>query len=402
MPLKKRGKAPAGKKYRLRNYNFKLVLYAVVLSILGIFMVRSASAGETQTSIFSVVQKQMLAVAMGITIMVVVSFIDYHILLKLVFVLYIINIGLLVYVRFINSYTIMGAKRWIYIRGFGTIQPSEFSKIALAVMGAWFLGRMRDHVSHPGIILAYFAVTGITVVLIVIEPNLSTTIEVVWGIVIMLFLAEINWKWVTGALAAVALFTGLLLFLVYQPEQKILNTLADKNIIQPYWITRIDAFFFPEQYPDTTYQQLWSVLAIGSGQLTGKGLNTSSLESVKNGGFLSEEQSDFIFAVLGEELGFAGCMFLILLYVLITIEGLRISARSPDMEGKIMAGGLISIFSFQALVNMGVATMVLPNTGTPLPFISAGMSSLLGSYLMIGILLNIGLQKKRTFMEVSI
>jgi rod shape determining protein RodA len=216
----------------------------------------------------------------------------------------------------------------------------------------------------------------------------------------MLFLAGISWKWIGGALGTAAVLSAAFLFLVFQPEQKILNDLAEKNIIQSYWINRIDAFFFPDQYPNTTYQQTNSVLAIGGGQLTGKGLNTSSLESVKNGGFLIEEQNDFIFAVLGEELGFAGCMFLIVLYILITIEGLRISARSPDLEGKIIAGGLVAIFSFQAFVNMGVATMVLPNTGTPLPFISAGMSSLLGSYTIMGILLNIGLQKKRTIMEV--
>jgi len=396
----RRKKQQAGKKYRLRNYNFKIVLYSVVLSILGVMMVRSASVNEIQTSILSTVEKQILAVGMGIAIMLILSLIDYHILLKLVFALYAVNIGLLIYVRFINSYEILGAKRWIYIPGFGTVQPSEFSKIALAVMGAWFLGKVRDRINHFPILAAYLLITGVTVALIVIEPNLSTTIEVVWGIIAMLFLAGISWKWIGGALGTAAVLSAAFLFLVFQPEQKILNDLAEKNIIQSYWINRIDAFFFPDQYPNTTYQQTNSVLAIGGGQLTGKGLNTSSLESVKNGGFLIEEQNDFIFAVLGEELGFAGCMFLIVLYILITIEGLRISARSPDLEGKIIAGGLVAIFSFQAFVNMGVATMVLPNTGTPLPFISAGMSSLLGSYTIMGILLNIGLQKKRTIMEV--
>jgi rod shape determining protein RodA len=189
-----------------------------------------------------------------------------------------------------------------------------------------------------------------------------------------------------------------LLFAVYQPDQKALNYMVEQQWIKSYQVERINAYFFPEDYPDTTYQQRNSVMAIGGGQLEGKGLNTSTLESVKNGGFLSEEQSDFIFAVIGEELGFIGCCFLIALYILIVIEGLRIAGRSPDFEGKIIAGGLISIFAFQSFVNMGVATMLLPNTGTPLPFISAGMSSLLGSFGMIGILLNIGLQKKRNIL----
>ena len=133
---------------------------------------------------------------------------------------------------------------------------------------------------------------------------------------------------------------------------------------------------------------------IGGGQLSGKGLNNSTFESVKNGNFLSQEQTDMIFAVVGEELGFTGSAFIILLYLLFFIEGLRIAGRSPDEEGRILGGGLIAMMAFQCFVNMGVAMLVLPNTGTPLPFISAGMSSLLSCFMMTGILLNIGMQRR--------
>ncbi len=384
--------------YHLRNYNFKVVLYAMTLSILGIVVVQSASVNEVQTSTFSTVEKQVMGLVIGTAAMFVLSLIDYHKLLKAAIFLYLINIALLVYVKYLNPYTFMGAKRWIYIPGFGTVQPSEFSKIAIVIMGAWLLGKLKNRINNPLSLLAYLAVTGISAVLILIEPNLSTTLEVLWGIATMLFLANINWKWITGVLTGVAVLVGVVLFTVYQPEQKIFQFLVENEIVKEYQIERINAYFFPDEYPDLTYQQLNSVMAIGSGQLAGKGLNTSTLESVKNGGFLSEEQSDFIFAVVGEELGFIGCCFLIMLYALIAIEGLRIAGRSPDFEGRIIAGGLISIFVFQSFVNMGVATLLLPNTGTPLPFISAGMSSLLGSFCTMGILLNIGLQKKRNIL----
>lgn len=384
--------------YHLRNYNFKLILYSITLSILGIVVVKSASANEVQTGLFSTVDKQIMAVVIGIILMVILSLLDYHKLLKYSIILYLINIGLLVYVRFLNPYVFMGAKRWIYIRGFGTVQPSEFSKIAIVIMGAWLLGKFKHKVNNFFVLLIYLAVMGVTAVLILIEPNLSTTLEVIWGIAAMLFLANISWKWIAGVAAVAAAAAGILLFAVYQPEQTLLNELIDRNIVQDYQVERINAYFFPDEYPDLTRQQLNSVMAIGGGQLYGKGLNTSTLESVKNGGFLSEEQSDFIFAVVGEELGFVGCMFLILLYILIIIEGLRIAGRSPDFEGRIIAGGLVSIFAFQSFVNIGVATLILPNTGTPLPFISAGMSSLLGTFISIGILLNVGLHKKRNIL----
>ncbi len=395
---KKREKKRILSSYHLRNYNFKLVLYAMTLSILGIVIVQSASVNEVQTSAFSTVEKQIMGVVIGAVLMIALSLVDYHKLLKFSIPIYLVNLALLIYVYFLNPYTFMGAKRWIYIQGFGTVQPSELSKIAIVIMGAWVLGKFKNRINNPLVVLLYLVITGISAVLILIEPNLSTTLEVLWGIATMLFLANISWKWITGVLAAVAVIAGVLLFSVYQPEQKVFGFLIENQIVKDYQIERINAYFFPDEYPDITYQQLNSIMAIGSGQLAGKGLNTSTLESVKNGGFLSEEQSDFIFAVVGEELGFIGCCFLIMLYALIMFEGFRIAGRSPDFEGRIIAGGLVSIFLFQSFVNMGVATLLLPNTGTPLPFISAGMSSLLGSFCTMGILLNIGLHKKRNIL----
>ena len=137
-------------------------------------------------------------------------------------------------------------------------------------------------------------------------------------------------------------------------------------------------------------------MAIGSGQLRGKGLFNNTLSSVKNGNFLSEEQTDFIFAVIGEEMGFIGCVAVIILYALVVYECIWIASRAKDTAGRLICTGVASLLAFQSFANIAVATGIFPNTGLPLPFISSGLSSLLSMYIGIGIVLNIGLQRKST------
>lgn len=378
----------------LRNLNFKIIFYTLILSVVGIFMVQSATKNETSVGMFTTTQKQIIGVIIGFVIMSILVFIDYHYLVKYSVIFYIISMALLVYVKYINPINISNADRWLRIPGFGTIQPSEFSKIAIVLMATFVLVRIRDHINNVLYLFVYFAINGITLYLIYVEPDLSTTLIVLFGLVALVFIAGISWKWVISVGAVVGILAGLLLFCIYQPDQKVFNWLIDKGVIENYQITRINSFFFPDEYPDETRQQRNSVMAIGGGQLTGKGLNTSTYESVKNGNFLSEEQCDFIFAVVGEELGFVGSAFIIVIYLLLFIECLRIAGRSPDIEGKLIASGFTAMLVFQCFINMGVSMLILPNTGTPLPFISAGMSSLLSTFIMLGIILNIGMHRR--------
>lgn len=387
-------KTGTGQTLHLSNLNFKIIIYALVLSIIGIFMVHSATQNEAVTGMFTTTQKQILGMIIGIVLMVILTCIDYHKLIKYSIVFYAISMALLVYVKYINPLNISNANRWMRLPGFGTIQPSEFSKVAVVLMAVFVLIRIQKHINNVFYLLAYFAVTGVTVYLIFVEPDLSTSMIIVFALAAMVFVCGISWKWVGGVLGVVAIFAAALLFCIYEPEQKTLNWFIDNGILQQYQVNRINSYFFPEDYPDQTRQQLNSVMAIGGGQLTGKGLNNSTYESVKNGNFLSEEQCDFIFAVVGEELGFAGSAFIILIYLLLFIEGLRIAGRSPDLEGKLIASGFVTMLLIQCFINMGVAMLLLPNTGTPLPFISAGMSSLISSYIMMGILLNISMHRK--------
>lgn len=387
-------KRKTGQPLHLSNLNFKIIIYALILSIIGIFMVHSATQNEAVTGMFTTTQKQILGMVIGLILMVILTCIDYHKLIKYSIVFYVISMALLIYVKYINPLNISNANRWMRLPGFGTIQPSEFSKVAVVLMAVFVLIRIQKHINNVLYLLGYFVVTGITVYLIYVEPDLSTSMIIVFALAAMVFVTGISWKWVGGVLGVAAVLVGALLFCIYEPEQKTLNWFIEKDILQQYQVNRINSYFFPEDYPDQTRQQLNSVMAIGGGQLLGKGLNNSTYESVKNGNFLSEEQCDFIFAVVGEELGFAGSAFIILIYLLLFIEGLRVAGRSPDLEGKLLASGFVTILLIQCFINMGVAMLLLPNTGTPLPFISAGMSSLISTYIMMGIMLNISMHRK--------
>ena len=181
--------------------------------------------------------------------------------------------------------------------------------------------------------------------------------------------------------------TVIFLSIVVQPNQIILKDYQQKRIL---------AFLEPEKYAsDEGYQQKNSVMAIGSGQLTGKGLNNNTTTSVKNGNFILEPQTDFIFAIIGEELGFMGSCIVIALLLLIVIQCILIGTRSQNLTGKIICCGIGGLIGIQSFINIGVATQLLPNTGVPLPFVSYGLTSLVSLYIGIGLVLNVGLQPKK-------
>lgn len=158
---------------------------------------------------------------------------------------------------------------------------------------------------------------------------------------------------------------------------------------------RVYAWLRPEEYPQDAYQQQNSIKAIGSGQLYGKGLNNDAVGSVKNGNFIAEPQTDFIFAVAGEELGFIGCCMIVLLEFIIAMECLMIGRRAKTLSGTLIASGMSALIFFQSFVNISVTTGIIPNTGITLPFVSYGLTSLVSFYIGIGLVLNVGLQTRK-------
>ena len=202
-----------------------------------------------------------------------------------------------------------------------------------------------------------------------------------------MFVGGLSYK-IIGVLAIILVPLGIfLLWYVQQPGQVLL---AD------YQLERVLSFINPSEYLLTTYnQQFNSIMAIGSGLLTGKGLNNNTITSVKGGNFISEPQTDFIFAIVGEELGFIGGCIVIGLILLIILECINIARNAHDLTGRLIAASVSSMLAFQSFINIGVATGIIPNTGIPLPFVSYGLSSLTSSFICIGLVLNVGLQRNR-------
>ena len=365
------------RQYKLKDYNFKLILFVVSLSIIGILAVGSAKS--------DLMMRQLAGVVIGIVIMLVASFVDYSFILYFYVYLYVINILLLLSVTFFGR-NIGGAQRWVNIMGI-QFQPSETAKILLILFFAQFIMKYRDNINNLKFIISCIVLLCVPLLLVYMQPDLSTSIMIVVIFCVILFVGGLSYRIVGSVLAVVIPVVAIFFFLILQPDQ---------NIIKDYQAGRILAWLQPEKYADTiAYQTINSMTAIGSGQLWGKGLNNNVIASVKNGNFISEPQTDFIYAVIGEELGFVGACSVIVLVLLIVFECINIARISKDLAGSIICCGVAALVGFQSFLNMSVATGLLPNTGIPFPFVSYGLTSLMSLYAAIGIILNIRLQAKK-------
>jgi rod shape determining protein RodA len=362
------------KKYQLRSYNFRLIILLIVISIFGIAVINSA---DPSSSI-----KQCIGLVLGLTVMFFVSLIDYHFIMKFYWLLYFINIALLVSVKFLGV-TKNGATRWFKLFGI-QFQPSELCKIIMILFTVKIISMYKDKINSWKFLIILAILLLIPLGLVLIEPNLSTTILIASILFTIVFCSGLSYRIIGLAiLILVPTVAGAILY-VSNPNQVLLKD---------YQRDRIMAFLEPEENGDTAYQQNYSVQAVGSGQLTGKGLNNTDPSSLKNADYIAEAQTDFIFAVVGEELGFLGCCFAILLLSWIVIECIITAVRAKDLAGRLICCGVASYIALQSFINIAVVTRVLPNTGLPLPFISYGLTSLVVLYMTMGIVLNIGLQR---------
>lgn len=365
------------KNYHIKNYNFALILMILGLSIIGILSVGSALP--------SAQPKQILGVVIGLVMMVIVSLIDYELLLNFYWGLYGINIFLLLWVKFFGvNYN--GAQRWIDLK-FTTLQPSDLTKIITILFFAKLLMDHETRIKEPKTIIKCVLLILPSLYLIVTQPNLSNTICIAALFCILLYLGGLSYKVIGTALAIAVPAVIIVISIALMPNQK---------IIKGYQQERILAWLNPEDYSTgTAWQQQNSIMAIGSGQLEGKGLNNNTTTSVKNGNFLLESETDFIFAIIGEEMGFVGCCIVIILILLIIIQCIRIGMKAQNLAGQIICGGVAGLIGIQSFINIGVATGTLPNTGLSLPFVSAGLTSIVCFYMGIGFVLNVGLQPRK-------
>lgn len=371
------------KQYNFKKYNFSLVIVVIVLGIAGSYFVKCAGGTDFGASNF---RKQLIGLILGLCIAGVVSVIDYHFICRFAVLGYIIGTLMVAGTRFSPLGTDLGtnAYRWLRLPGFN-FQPSELMKILLILMLAVYLDRREEYMDR----FRTLVFAGIIMILptgfVLVQSDLSSSLVMIFLFAMMVFTAGLSYKMV-GAILAVGIPAFVVVFwYIQQPYQKLLNG---------YQRMRIVGFLDPETYHNSImYQQNHSVQAIGSGQLIGKAFTDS------DGGrayrYVDVIESDFIFTVIGEEVGFLGsCMIIGLLATMIFLC-LRTAKKASDRLGMLIATGIASMFMFQVFANIGVAIRILPNTGLPLPFLSSGVSSLMSCMIGIGLILNIGIQGSR-------
>lgn len=361
------------RKRRMQSGDYILVLITLGLVIFGIIMVFSASY---YTSInksgnpYSYLIKDTVWAMMGLCAMLITASVDYRFYGKISKPIMIISLILLVLLFTPLGVERNNAARWIGVGGI-TIMPGELAKPAAIIFTSWFLSRdSRLIKSFTKGVLPLFALCGIYGGLIILQPNLSTAITVCIIIIGIMFAAGLNYIYLGGLVGVGAL--GICTLIITNPDS--------------HWMKRLTSFMDPFADPlNTGYQVVQSLLALGSGGLFGLGLG----KSIQKNLYLPEPQNDFIFAIIGEELGFIGCLILIIAYVILVWRGIHISINAPDLFGTLLAAGISIMIGVQVILNIAVVTSSMPPTGVTLPFVSYGGNALMIFMASIGILLNI-------------
>lgn len=349
------------------------LLFAVLTLLgIGLVMVYSSSSVKAERIYedgFYFIKRQALWAVIGVMVMIFFSNIPYWNWKRWATPMFWINVGLLVLVLVPGvSQEINGARRWI---GFGPLsfQPSEPMKIAFVVYLAAVLAEAPERVRHfwRGL-MPHLALLGLIFGLIMLEPDLGTALSISATVVLMLFAAGMRFAHMVGLGTAALPLVGLLIY------------------IEPYRLRRLLSFVDPFADPQGSgYHIIQALYALGSGALFGAGLGRSRQKYF----YLPEQHTDFIFAILGEELGFIGGAVVILLFVLFAWRGFMVAATAPDGFGALLAVGLTAMIVIQAAINIGVVTSSLPITGIPLPFLSYGGTSLVFTLAGLGVLLNV-------------
>ena len=360
---------------RLKNIEWWILVLAVLLCIIGFIALYSA----TQSDNFEYLRKQIIWFVISLIVMIIVAFIDYKIMVKISPILYGISIVLLIAVLFTKS--INGASSWFNIGGF-SLQPAEISKATVILFLSYVVATLqingKEEINRIWKLAIILATVALPVLLIVLQPDFGTAITYIVSLIMVLFVAGIDKKYVIAALILIVVGVPLIYRFVLPVHAK----------------TRIDVFLNPESDPKGSgYNIIQSKLAIGAGELTGMGLLNGNQTQL---GYLSPKTTDFIFPVIGEEMGFIVSATVIVAYVFLINKILYVAKTARDDYGTYIAAGIAGIFFFHMTENIGMTMGLLPITGVPLLFISYGGSSLLTSFLCIGLLLNISGNRKKT------
>ena len=363
------------RKRDLKNMEWGTLITAIILCVIGIVALFSATQ-ETEYEEFT---KQIIWFVVSLIAMVIVMFIDYNLLLKASPVLYGIFIVLLIGVLFTSP--INGATSWFNIGAF-SFQPGEFAKVFVILFLTYTIIKIQrkgqDEINKITKLPIALAVVGLPVLLIVMQPDYGTALAYIVAMALMLFSAGLDKKYIIGTILLIIIAVPLLYNFILPEHAK----------------ARIDVFLNPESDPrGAGYNIIQSKIAIGSGGLTGMGILKGNQTQL---GFLYPKTTDFIYSVIGEEMGFIAAGGIILLYVYLITKCIYIAKTAKDKAGSLIAIGITGIFLFHVLENIGMVMGLLPITGVPLPFISYGGSSLITNFICIGLLLNISGKRQKT------
>lgn len=360
----------------LRHIDLGLFTAAVLLAAIGCVMIYSATRSSQLVLGLDpnyYLKRQLAFVALGLVVFVISVLFDYRQLRSLAPMIYLGGMGLLLLVLTPIGHSQLGAQRWITL-GILQIQPSEIMKLVIIVaLAALWADRAVD--SGPRKVVAAVALTAVPGVLVYVQPDLGTVLVMLFAAftIIIVAGAELRWLGLLIGIGAVAFFLALQLGLVHQ-----------------YQLDRVTGFFNQHSNTSSAYNLRESKVAVSSGGLTGKGLLRGTQT---NFSYVPENQTDFIFTVVGEETGFLGSLMVIGLLAFIVWRALRIAVMSRDRFGTRLAAGVAAVLAFQLFVNVGMTIGIVPIVGIPLPFISYGGSSLLTSFCGVGILMNIHMRR---------
>lgn len=361
-------------KKMFKNFEWGILICTIILLAIGLVALFSA----TQNSDYEEFKKQIMWIGISIPVIVVVILVDYEILAKISPVIYGLSLISLIAVLFTEP--INGATSWFNIGPF-SFQPAEFAKIAVVLFMANVIVKLqqkgRDEINRFWKLVIILATVAVPTLLIIKQPDYGTALAFLVALIFMLYVAGINKKYIITAVLLVVILVPLAYFFILPDHAK----------------ARIDVYLNPNLDPrGDGYNIIQSKLAIGAGQIFGMGLFKGNQTQL---GYLYPKTTDFIFAVISEEMGFVVAGAIIVLYVILITKSIQVAKTAKDDLGSYIATGIVGIFFFHMLENIGMTMGLLPITGIPLPFVSYGGSSMLTNLTLIAILLNISTRRKK-------
>ncbi len=354
----------------LKDFDWFIFLLALTIAVVGVVEIHSATQYDRAENFYL---KQIYRILIGLFLMALAMSIDYHSLAENVPYLYTGAVLSLIMVLLFGK-KVSGSKSWISLGGFFELQPSELVKVVVVIALARFLCEIRTEYLTASDILKASGIVGVPVLLVMLQPDLGSAMSFVPILLVGLFLGGLRPKWIISAAILAVLAAG-----------------AGWYNLKGYQRERIYTFLEPERDPlGHGYHSIQSKIAVGSGGFWGKGIGKGSQTRL---GFLPERHTDFIFSVVGEELGFIGAVTILVLYFLILGRSIHIAQTARDKLGIYVTLGAVALLLFHILENVGMVVGLMPITGIPLPLLSYGGSSVLATFMMLGLIINVRMRR---------